>query len=233
MRSLFSFIFGVIAAAFLIAIGLLVVENARTERLTLVGNTFTADLSWLLVGATLAGFVLALLLVTPARAGMDRQSALMRSQQRTLEQNLQGVQSQHDQLLAEHGNLRSQLDQTVAERDVLNTRLSALTQERDLLQNRLTTMNNERAAHTAPTMPIRETMPDSAVTRGPANVVDERVVTQRAEEPVAAQPSLGERLRDALQSPKPSNGTMPQENVRHEDVTMVDHYNTTETPSNL
>src|SRR5690349_13120690 len=72
-----------------------------------------------LVGAFLLGMLSAFVLVTPARAAMDRSARERTCEEKTLERDLRGLRRQHAQLEAEHTGV-------VAERDQLRQQLATM-----------------------------------------------------------------------------------------------------------
>ncbi|HEX8035227.1 MAG TPA: hypothetical protein VF510_15340 [Ktedonobacterales bacterium] len=73
----------------------------------------------LLVVAFLLGMLIAFVLVTPARASMDRGARERNREEKTLERELSDLRRQHAQLEAEHTGV-------VAERDHLRQQLTAM-----------------------------------------------------------------------------------------------------------
>lgn len=72
-----------------------------------------------LVGAFLLGMLIAFVLVTPARAAMDRSSRERNREEKALERELSELRHQHAQLEAEHTGV-------VAERDHLRQQLATM-----------------------------------------------------------------------------------------------------------
>ncbi|MGZ3667256.1 MAG: LapA family protein [Ktedonobacterales bacterium] len=72
-----------------------------------------------LVGAFLLGMIIAFVLVTPARASMDRSARERNREEKTLERDLSDLRRQHAQLEAEHAGV-------VAERDHLRQQLATM-----------------------------------------------------------------------------------------------------------
>ncbi|MGZ3636348.1 MAG: lipopolysaccharide assembly protein LapA domain-containing protein [Ktedonobacterales bacterium] len=128
MRALGCFLLGVVAAILVIAFGLFAVENGQTIPFSFLGNTMRMSL-WLLVGIpAVIGFLLALLLVTPARAAGDRHGSALRGQHRALERDLADERQRNEQLRAENSRWQAQYQRVLTERDTLNTRLAAVQQ---------------------------------------------------------------------------------------------------------
>ncbi len=225
MRAFGCFLLGVVAAVLVIVFGLFAVENGQVTQFSFLGNTMRMSL-WLLVGIpAIIGFLLALLLVTPARSGFDRQTAMMREQHRSLERELANQRRQNDQLRDDNNRWQTQYQQLVTERDGLHARLNAI-QQAAARPAQETVAEREPAPYaSAPTGRQREDAvrtEDSArpieYDRAPAErravreetpaqrgVVEPTEDAQAAEPTQPAQPTLGERLRGVFGAPRPAD----------------------------
>ena len=228
MRAIGCFLLGVVAAVLVVAFGLFAMENGQVTQFSFLGNTMRMSL-WLLVGIpAVIGFLMALLLVTPARAAVDRQGSMLRGQYRSLERELANQQQQNEQLHTENSRLQEQHQQLVAERDDLHSRMAAAQQaiavparetERETPEYNDTPTQTGREEAVAPMTPAAR---EEAAAPAASDRVPERPVT--TEEPVAqrepaapaatedtavqrepaqpAQPTLGERLRGVFGGPR-------------------------------
>lgn len=195
MRAIGCFLLGVIAAVLVVAFGVFALENGQVTQFTFLGNTMRANL-WLLVGIpAVVGFVLALLVVTPARAAGDRSGSTLRGQYRSLERDLANQQRQNEELRVENSRLQARYDQALAERNALNSRLVAAQQApvQERVVGRDTRVDNE-----TPTTVTQREEPVAPGTSGTYERVPEQqpVTADEAVQPTpAAQPTLGDRLR--------------------------------------
>jgi uncharacterized integral membrane protein len=67
MRTVIAFFVGIVTAAVVAGLGVLVVQDTQSEQLTFLGMTLSADTGVLMAGAVVVGFVLAVLLLLPGR----------------------------------------------------------------------------------------------------------------------------------------------------------------------
>ncbi len=183
MRAIGGFILGIVAAVLVVAFGLFALENSQMTQFTFLGNTMHVNL-WLLVGIpAVIGFLLALLMVTPARAAGDRHGWALRGQYRSLERDLADQRRQNEELRTENSRWQTRYQQVVAERDNLSTRLETVQQA--VAQPAL-----ETPAATTPAQetPVAATPVTPAVTtpeQRDTMVYDEPSTTTRREMPVA------------------------------------------------
>jgi uncharacterized integral membrane protein len=133
-------------------------QNTQAERLTFFGQEVSTSLAWIMVGATVAGFLFALLLLLPGRVAATFHIWTLRKEARELDEELVWQSEQRDQLLAHHEQLLDghewllsvyrrtcgELDHIVRERDTLQVRLAhandALVQQRAALAQRQSTV---------------------------------------------------------------------------------------------
>jgi hypothetical protein len=109
MRVLLSFLIGIVAAAVVVSLGILVAQNGQTAQLTVLGVAVRTQMGWLIAGAVGLGFVLALLLLIPgqmARAWrgwwLGRQMVALERRFVALSEQQATLQGAHQRLLAEH-----------------------------------------------------------------------------------------------------------------------------------
>jgi Lipopolysaccharide assembly protein A domain len=109
MRALLSFLIGIIVAAVVVSLGVLVAQNGQTVPLTILGMSVQTQTGWLVAGAAGLGFVLAVLLLIPgqmARAWrgwwLGRQLATLEQRFAALSEQQAMLQGAHQRLLAEH-----------------------------------------------------------------------------------------------------------------------------------
>lgn len=220
MRAFGCFILGVVAAVLVVAFGLFALENGQAISFSFLGNTMRMSL-WLVVGIpAVIGFLLALLLVTPARAAGDRHGSALREQHRSLERDLAGERQRNEQLRVENRRLQTRHDQTLAERDNLNSRLASVQQAVTAPVQETPVAATSARETPVTTEPVREmpavTTPTRESEARDAIAHNERPDVVQREEPVASdrvpeqqavtadervqsesvtQPRLGERLR--------------------------------------
>ncbi len=175
MRAIGGFLLGIVAAVLVVAFGIFALENGQVTQFTFLGNTMHVNL-WLLVGIpAVIGFLVALLLVTPARAAGDRHGSMLRGQFRSLERDLADQRRQNEELRTENSRWQTRYQQVVAERDTLNTRLETVQQA--VAQPALETP--------AATAPVQETPVVATPEQRDTMVYDEPATATRREEPVA------------------------------------------------
>lgn len=176
MRALGTFILGILVAIAAVILAIFAVENSRTEQFSFLGGTFTADLWLIAVIPAVVGFILALLLTTPARAALDSQHRALGRRYRDLDREYASIRQRHEALASEHAALQAERDAMREEHAHLLTSHDALQAERDDLRARLAAASAERPTErvTEPvTEPVRERMDE----RAPEPVV-ERVDAQ-------------------------------------------------------
>ena len=100
-----AFLVGILTAAVVAALGVLVVQNAQSEQLTFLGATFSGDKGGVVAGAAAVGFILAVLLLLPGRLASAWHRAHSHRQTRTLEQRLLALGQEHAQLHGGHQRL--------------------------------------------------------------------------------------------------------------------------------
>jgi uncharacterized membrane protein YciS (DUF1049 family) len=105
MRTLISFLIGLLTMAAIVALGFVVAQNDQNVQVTVQGTSFQFAQGWMVAGAAALGFLLAYLLLIPGRlASAFRTGSLSRQGQR-LEQRLQGLREEHAQLQGSHQRL--------------------------------------------------------------------------------------------------------------------------------
>src|SRR5262249_30933049 len=114
-------------------VSLFLAQNTQAERLTFFGQEASTSLAWIMVGATAAGFLFALLLLLPGRVAATFHIWTLRREARELDEELVWQSEQRDQLLTHHEQLLNghewllsvyrrtcgELDHIVRERDAL------------------------------------------------------------------------------------------------------------------
>jgi uncharacterized integral membrane protein len=111
MRGLSNLIATICGGIIVAALVIFAVENARTERYTFLGVTFTGNVWWIVIGSALLGLLFAAFLFVPGRitAGL-RSRTLSREHERT-KQELAALRSEHEQLQAEHERVVNEREQ--------------------------------------------------------------------------------------------------------------------------
>jgi uncharacterized integral membrane protein len=119
MRGFFTFIASVIAIVIIAALAIFAVQNMLTLRVSFLGRSLTADLWWLVVGAAVLGFILALLLLAPGRVAAGWRSMVLQREAARRERELGQLREQHMRLRTEHGRLQADHAQLETEHDQL------------------------------------------------------------------------------------------------------------------
>jgi hypothetical protein len=103
MRVLIAFFVGIVTAAVVAGLGVLVIQDSQSEQYTFLGLTLAADKGVVVAGAAAVGFVLAVLLLLPGRIASAWHRAHIRQQTRTLEERLHVLREEQAHL---HGGLQ-------------------------------------------------------------------------------------------------------------------------------
>jgi hypothetical protein len=116
MRTLISFLIGIITAAVVVGLRILVAENGQGEQFTFLGTSFQGDKGWLMAGAVALGFLLAVLLLIPGRLAsawrrwtLGRQALVLEDRLRVLREQHAELQGSHRRLLEEHQRVMQQV----------------------------------------------------------------------------------------------------------------------------
>jgi uncharacterized integral membrane protein len=121
-----------------VAVSLFLAQNTQVERLTFFGRDVSTSLAWIILAATAAGFLFALLLLLPGRIAATLHIWSLRKETRQLDEELVWQSERHDELLDHHERLlsghewllgvyrrtRGDLDQAISERDALKVHLA-------------------------------------------------------------------------------------------------------------
>jgi uncharacterized integral membrane protein len=195
MRGFFSFIAEVVSIVIIAAIAIFAVENVFAVHVSFLSRGFTADLWWLVVGAAVLGFILALLLLAPGRVAAGWRGIVLQREGVRRERELGQLREQHAQLQAEHERLQADHAQLEAEHDQLQAQRTPAA-----WPPALTTPAAAAAPTTPPTSiaPVREAPATAAPT--PAQPTQTTVPAGQTGQPEQEQqrlPTLGERLRAA------------------------------------
>jgi uncharacterized integral membrane protein len=133
----FLIAYGVVSVLGVI-VSLFLAQNTQVERLTFFGRDVSASLAWIMLAATAAGFLFALLLLLPGRIAATLHIWSLRKETRQLDEELVWQSERHDELLDHHERLlsghewllsvyrrtRGDLDQAISERDALKVHLA-------------------------------------------------------------------------------------------------------------
>jgi uncharacterized integral membrane protein len=140
-----------------VLVSLFLAQNTQAERLTFFGQEVSTNLAWIMLAATVVGFLFALLLLLPGRIAATLHIWSLRKEARELDEELVWQSEQRDQLLAHHERLltghewllnayqrtRGELDRALDERKSLQIQLAnandALTARREAPARRETT----------------------------------------------------------------------------------------------
>src|SRR5579859_81828 len=137
MRTFGTFILGILVAIAALILAIFAIENTRAEQFSFLGTSFTADLWLVAVIPAIVGFILALLLVTPARAGLDSQHRMLGRRYRDLDRQYGSIRQQHESLMSQHAALQSERDALHEEHTRLLATHDDLRDERDDLRSRM------------------------------------------------------------------------------------------------
>jgi hypothetical protein len=102
MRTVLTFLAGVLSAAIVTAISLLATEHTRLQQVSVLGTTLHSSAAWGLAAATALGFLLALFLLLPGRVERESQLHLFQA-------SYVRLLASYRQLLAEHQHLMQTL----------------------------------------------------------------------------------------------------------------------------
>jgi uncharacterized membrane protein YciS (DUF1049 family) len=105
MRTLISFLIGLLTMAAIVALGFVVAQNDQNVHVTLQGTSIEFAQGWMVAGAAALGFLLAYLLLIPGRLASALRTASLSRQGQRLEQRLQGLREEHAQLQGSHQRL--------------------------------------------------------------------------------------------------------------------------------
>ncbi len=211
MRGFFSFIAEVIAIVIIAALAIFAVENVLATHVSFLGRGFTADLWWLVVGAAVLGFILALLLLTPGRVAAGWRSMVLQREGARRERDLSQLREQHTRLQAEHERLQADHAQLAAEHDQLQAQRTPAA--RPIASAAPTTPSTGAAAPTTPPTPTAP-QPAPQASPAPAQTSQTAVPAGQTGQPGQAQqrpPTQGERLRAEFgQPPQPETPEQDQ-----------------------
>jgi len=204
-------------ARFLIAYGVVSVlgvlvsvflaQNTQAERLTFFGQEVSTNLAWIMLAATAAGFLFALLLFLPGRIAATLHIWALRKEARELDEELVWQSEQRDQLLAHHERLLTGHEWLLNAYQRTRGELDRALDERKSLQIQLANANDALAA--------RREAPARRETTAPAHLRQLARASQRPAPrmrveyriPVASEPEYMESREDeealAVGAPKP------------------------------
>lgn len=219
MRAFITFVAGMLALALVICGVIFVVENAATRSYSFLGATISLPL-WAVVGlAALAGFLVALLVVTPARVAAEARYSQLRALARRQERDLADTRAANERLQSQLTTLQAEHTVATRERDAYRDRLDSL---RAAPERTEATMRTDRA-EPAPAEPVpaavqaAPTSGDVVVGRretemaAPGQAETAREAEREGTEAPVAQGGLGDRLRTLFGRPStPDEDQTPQ-----------------------
>jgi hypothetical protein len=116
MRTLISFLIGIVIAAVAVGLRVLVAENGQGEHFTFLGTTFQGNMGLVTAGAVALGFLLAVLVLIPGRLAsawhgwtLGKQTLALEDRLRMLREEYAELQGSHRRLLEEHQQVMQQL----------------------------------------------------------------------------------------------------------------------------
>lgn len=92
----------VILSVFGVMLSLFLAQNNHAEQLAYFGVDISTNLAWVILGAGVFGFLVALLLILPGRIGATLHNWSLGREAGQLEQQLALLREQHEQLLSQH-----------------------------------------------------------------------------------------------------------------------------------
>ena len=132
MRLLLDFLIGIVTAATVAGLGILVVQNTQLEPLYVPGSAVYIPQGLAVAGTAVVGFLIAFLLLVPGRLASARRSRLLERQMqvhdahlRALREDYAQLQGGHQRLVEEHQRVMDQVLTPIAKG---NGRSSAPTQ---------------------------------------------------------------------------------------------------------
>src|SRR5262245_52542941 len=108
MRGFIAFLIGLVTAAFMVAMVIIVTQNDQSEQLSFLGLTFQGYVGWDLAAAAGLGFILAFLLLIPGRLASAWRLGDLSRQARALEEKLAALRQEHAKLEGQHDVLREE-----------------------------------------------------------------------------------------------------------------------------
>lgn len=187
MRGFVTALFALILIAFAFILVVFAVQNPAIRAFGLFGLTFSAPVWIVTVAAALAGFLLGLLLVTPARAGMDAALGREHRRVRDLERELAVARRSNASLRERADTLQSTTPTTPATAPTRVTSSAPVTP---------TAPADNRIVSEQPT--VERTAPGRVVDQPVAARATTPVAEPNAERETSVQPSLTNRLRSLL-----------------------------------
>jgi uncharacterized integral membrane protein len=132
----FLIAYGVVSVLGVLVIVFLI-QNTQAEQLTFFGQEVSLSQAWIMLAATVSGFLFALLLLLPGRIAATLHNWTLRREAQKLDEELAFQSEQRDELLAHHEQLlrghewllsayrrsHEELDQLIKEREVLKVQL--------------------------------------------------------------------------------------------------------------
>jgi uncharacterized integral membrane protein len=116
MRLLLGFLIGVVTAAAIAGLGILVAQNTQHERLIFLGITSEVQQGLVVAGAAVWGFLIAFLLLAPGRLvsaqrgwQLGRQAKLQEAHLRALSEDYAQLRGGHQRLVEEHQRVMDQV----------------------------------------------------------------------------------------------------------------------------
>ncbi|HEY7092629.1 MAG TPA: hypothetical protein VH393_05590 [Ktedonobacterales bacterium] len=184
-----------------VVVSLFLAQNTQVERLTFFGRDVSTSLAWIMLAATAAGFLFALLLLLPGRIAATLHIWSLRKETRQLDEELVWQSERHDELLDHHERLlsghewllnvyrrtRGELDQAISERDALKVHLAKAndalaTQKKVVVQREIIIPAPVRqTSESTPTAPRIQAMPKIPAKAPAAVALDEPEDVQEEE----------------------------------------------------
>jgi len=223
MRAAAAFIVGILVIAFIVGLVIFGLQNEAIRGYSFLGLTFTFPVWAMVALAALAGFILGLLVVTPARASAEAGHRAMRATLRRQENELAQMRTANEQLQGQLSALQAEHGNVVRERDAYRTVVETLrtpgsVQAQEQPQGE--PVAEQTVAYAAPADGARDGgVVERRVTSEAETVTPDGVAPDRAAAPVASgsapqtaeasRPTFGDRLRTFFAKPEAERTDVP------------------------
>jgi uncharacterized integral membrane protein len=228
-------VLGVLASLFL-------AQNTQAERLTFFGQEVSTSLAWIIIGATAAGFSLALLLLVPGRIAATLHIWSLRREARALDEELVWQSEQHDQLLEHHERLltghewllsayrrtQKELDLAIGERDSLQVQLAgandalndALAAQRKIATRReiiipAPVRQTSDSTPTAPRIPVVKRAPVTVAVENTEDAKEQVALPAQMRTPAPAASTMVDRIEQAQAAVTPGEAADDESRLAH------------------
>jgi uncharacterized integral membrane protein len=123
MRAILGFLGSLLVVAAVALLVVFVIQNTQAAHASVAGQSFATSLGWLIGGAAILGFLVAVVLTLPGWAAAGRRGRRLRRTTLRAEQELEAQRRQHDQLRDQHERLQAMHRQIVTDRNWWRSRV--------------------------------------------------------------------------------------------------------------